>query len=95
MRGREPLCTKVRWRVARSRIMMRPPDSHHTTRSWLMSGIHSNVLRCETMNGAPSGTLRPLMSPSPDVYTAVWTISEPMVRRSIPTVLSTLLVAIL
>ena len=47
--------------------MMRPPDSHHTTRLWLMSGIHSNVLRCETMNGSPSGTLRPLMLPLPDV----------------------------
>ena len=47
--------------------MMRPPVSHHTTRLWLMSGIHSNVLRCETTNGSPSGTLRPLMLPLPDV----------------------------
>ncbi len=47
--------------------MMRPPDSHQTTRLWLMSGIHSNVSRWETMKGVPSGTLRPLMSPLPDV----------------------------
>ena len=51
--------------------MTRPPVSHHTTRLWLMSGIHSNVLRCETMNGSPAGRLRPLMLPLPDVYTAV------------------------
>ena len=51
--------------------MMRPPDSHHTTRLWLMSGIHSNVDFWEMMNGSPSGRLRALMSPSADAYTAV------------------------
>jgi hypothetical protein len=32
-----------------------------------MSGIHSKVLRCETMNGSPAGTLRALMLPLPVV----------------------------
>ena len=71
MRGREPVWTNVRCCVLRLRSMTRPPVSHHTTRLWLMSGIHSKVLRWETMNGSPAGRLRPLMLPLPEVYTAV------------------------